>query len=201
MSDYNINTDASGLAARLEAYAAGEDEDIWLAGLCRESAAELTRMAAEIASIGAPTDAADPTGSVYARLKWWRDRSDEQHNRISELETALFGPEAEIERMSAVIERWRDSNNRLRAELEHQAREARELRSFVDALRGITTRPIDASDAMDDVEELLSGVTFAATITGSNKRKGFEMPAEGNGDGLPDARHPRESIDATRGPQ
>jgi hypothetical protein len=37
----------------------------------------------ELSNAGKPTDAADPNGSAYARLKWWHDRTDDLHDQLA----------------------------------------------------------------------------------------------------------------------
>jgi hypothetical protein len=37
----------------------------------------------ELSDAGKPTDAADPNGSAYARLKWWKDRTDDLQDQLA----------------------------------------------------------------------------------------------------------------------
>jgi hypothetical protein len=34
---------------------------------------------------GDPTDEANPNGSTFARLKWWKDRADDLHEQIADV--------------------------------------------------------------------------------------------------------------------
>jgi hypothetical protein len=43
----------------------------------------LTLAADRLEQHGDPTDAADPNGSTYARLKWWKDRTDDLHEQLA----------------------------------------------------------------------------------------------------------------------
>jgi hypothetical protein len=58
-----------------------------LAAWLRENSSGSYRQCAEAADRleqhGDPSDAADPNGSTYARLKWWKDRTDDLHDQLA----------------------------------------------------------------------------------------------------------------------
>jgi hypothetical protein len=63
-----MKTDTKELASELRQYNLG--------GIFDEAADRLEQH-------GKPTDAADPNGSAYARLKWWKDRADDLHDQLA----------------------------------------------------------------------------------------------------------------------
>lgn len=72
--------------------------------------------------------------ALLERLRGYNppDRTVESDRQIA---TDIQAAANEIERLRAEIERWRDSNNRLRAEMEHQAKRANEAEAHILELR------------------------------------------------------------------